>query len=83
MVIAMGFIPQMALETPRNIGFVDEAGILQASDNFTKFDHRKGSDVHTIYRVCNDINADFIGRSSGLRTRCEPRDTHDLRYHRD
>nr|CBH38617.1 putative Na+ efflux ABC transproter, permease protein [uncultured archaeon] len=37
MVIAMGLIPQMALETPRYIGFVDDVGILQANDNFTKF----------------------------------------------
>ncbi len=37
MVFAMGFIPQMTSETPHNIGFVDETGMLQTSENFIKF----------------------------------------------
>jgi len=57
MVIAMGFIPQMALETPRNIGFVDEVGMLQANDNFTKF----GDSENAKSALLDDeINAFFV-----------------------
>ncbi|RCV63385.1 hypothetical protein C5S53_14110 [Methanophagales archaeon] len=57
MVIAMGFIPQMALETPRNIGFVDEVGMLHANESFTKF-----GDYENAKRALLDdeINAFFI-----------------------
>jgi len=37
MMFVMGFIPQMGSETPQNIGFVDETGSLQISENFIKF----------------------------------------------
>jgi ABC-type uncharacterized transport system ATPase subunit/ABC-type Na+ efflux pump permease subunit len=57
MVIAMGLIPQMALGTPRSIGFVDDAGMLQANENFTKF-----GDFETGKRALldDDINAFFV-----------------------
>ncbi|MGB3459760.1 MAG: ABC transporter permease [Halobacteriota archaeon] len=57
MVIAMGFIPQMALETPRNIGFVDEVGMLQANDNFTKFGDSENAKSALL---ADEINAFFV-----------------------
>jgi ABC-2 type transport system permease protein len=47
----------MAAGTPRNIGFVDDAGMLQANENFTKF-----ADFETAKRALLDeeINAFFV-----------------------
>ncbi|MGB2842505.1 MAG: ABC transporter permease [Halobacteriota archaeon] len=57
MVFAMGFIPQMTSETPQNIGFVDETGMLQTSENFIEF-----GDVGNAKKALleNEINSFFV-----------------------
>ncbi|MGB2727963.1 MAG: ABC transporter permease [Halobacteriota archaeon] len=57
MVFAMGFIPQTISETPHNIGFVDETGMLQTSDNFIKFGDI-GNAKKALLR--NEINSFFV-----------------------
>ena len=67
MVFAMGFIPQTIFETetPQNIGFVDESGTLQASDNFIKF-----GDVGNAKKALlgNEINSFFVLPANYLET---------------
>ena len=65
MVFAIGFIPQMTSETPHTIGFVDETGTLQTSENFIKF-----GDVGNAKKALleNEITAFFVLPANYLET---------------
>jgi ABC-2 type transport system permease protein len=65
MVFAMGFIPQTISESPQNIGFVDETGTLQTSEDFIKF-----GDIGNAKKALleNEINSFFVLPANYLET---------------
>jgi len=65
MVFAMGFMPQMASEKSQNIGFVDDTGTLQISENFITFlDFENAKSA----LMQNEINTFFVIHADYLET---------------
>jgi ABC-2 type transport system permease protein len=64
-VFTLGFVPNMASETPQHIGFVDETGMLQPSGIFINLETIENAKTALLK---NEINAFFVVPANYLET---------------
>jgi ABC-2 type transport system permease protein len=64
-VFTLGFVPNMASETPQHIGFVDETGMLQPSGFFINLETIENAKTALLK---NEINAFFVVPANYLET---------------